>query len=150
MNETCSNDFIYNTLNQKIHFRKPENITTSDLIIISLHGYGAHGNRPTHKHLNTLASESSISYITLDFSGHGYSEGTKGLVISHNVLLDEVMQLLLELNKTGIQKTFIIQGHSLGGGIALLASNILGNNNKNNNKNKKQDTESIVFTPLHI
>jgi alpha-beta hydrolase superfamily lysophospholipase len=31
------------------------------------------------------------------------------------------MKLLLELNKSGELKPFIIQGHSMGGGIALLA-----------------------------
>lgn len=117
----------------------PENAKPS-AVLIFLHGYASHINRPIHRFLSSSLNDSSIGYITLDFHAHGYSDGVRGLVSSVDDLIDDVLSLLAALHDgskespnhklthdiVDIQSIpFYLMGHSMGGGTSLLVSNLL-------------------------
>ena len=144
INKAKSAEFVLNPAGQRIHLRSEwpsDQSGCAAAFVLSLHGYGAHGNRPTHSYLASTMNAQGIAYITLDFAGHGYSEGERGLVGSPGVLVDDALSALVALFATEaapasrahrVHRTapaggmpFFVQGHSMGGGTALLVANIL-------------------------
>lgn len=144
INKAKSAEFVLNPAGQRIHLRSEwpsDQSGCAAAFVLSLHGYGAHGNRPTHSYLASSMNTPGITYITLDFTGHGYSEGERGLVGSPGVLVDDALSVLVALFNTEaapvnqahrVRRTvpvggmpFFVQGHSMGGGTALLVANIL-------------------------
>lgn len=69
-----STEFFYNARGQKLHVRSywPEN---PKAIVIFLHGFAGHANRPIHGPISTEMVQNDYAYLTFDFHGHGYSEG---------------------------------------------------------------------------
>lgn len=74
-------EFVINNRDQILHVRSKWPKDTK-CVVLFLHGYASHGARPTHKHLATEFNNNEIAYITLDFHGHGYSEGLRAHVIT--------------------------------------------------------------------
>jgi alpha-beta hydrolase superfamily lysophospholipase len=162
-------EYIYNSYKRKIHIRT--NITNNNnSIVIFLHGYAAHANRPPNKYLGDLLNKNNIGIVTIDFSGHGYSDNidnTKCYIPSYKYLLDDVICVINELynynnnnilndnnirNKITKQQNIYILGHSMGGAIGMLLANILSNNINFNNINitdkiKKSFRGLILLSP---
>jgi len=137
---------------KKLHLRTYWTSKIPDAIVFSLHGYGAHSNRPSHDYIAASFNQLNIAYITLDFTGHGYSEGIRGLIPSVETLINDVLSMLViyfsndsetkiinifphYINHKIPQDTpFYIMGHSMGGGISILVADIIinGINSTNN------------------
>lgn len=111
-----------------------------------MHGYSSHTNRPTQKYISTKFLSKGFAYICLDFHGHGYSEGVKGLVTSAENLIDDVLSLLValysrifhefhgeetdpvrrfHLNNYSLNIPFFLLGQSMGGSTALIVGDLL-------------------------
>lgn len=134
-NSLETSEHITNSYSQILHVRSvfPSSQNNTKAIVVSFHGYGAHINRPTHTYLSSRFIEQNIGYIGLDFHGHGYSQGIRGYIESPYHLLDDALSLLVYLYSekyVSLYSNFrtiplFIMGHSMGGGVSLLVSNIL-------------------------
>ncbi len=141
-NAPRTEEFVRNPSGLRLHLQSfwPEG--TPRGVVLSLHGYGAHGNRPSYSYLGKYFQKNGVVYITLDFSGHGYSEGVRGLVHSPAALVDDVLSALVALYSSDGSPAngshfvarpippglpLFIQGHSMGGGTAILVSDVLAN-----------------------
>ena len=107
---------------------------------IFIHRYASHISRPVHEKIARDLNTHNIGYITLDFHGHGHSDGLRALVTSYVDLVDDIVSLLLAVYSTStvnpeqnyrVAQTFdtdvpfFIMGHSMGGAITLLTANFL-------------------------
>lgn len=139
-----SKEYVTNSNGQILHVRTWNALSHTQAkpkaIVFFLHGYSSHCNRPTHQYLAKEFNDNDIVYITLDFHGHGYSDGVRALVASYVDLVDDFVSLLLAVysnwnadpdqNYNILQNydksvPFFIVGHSMGGAIAILAANFL-------------------------
>jgi len=75
-----TNEYITNNRKQKLHVRSywPQDDEKCKCIVIFLHGYASHINRPLHQYISSQMNNNSIAYITIDINGHGFSDGLKG------------------------------------------------------------------------
>jgi alpha-beta hydrolase superfamily lysophospholipase len=141
-NLSRTEEFVTNNREQILHVRSSWPKKTK-FIVVFLHGYASHGARPTHQHLGKEFNNNEIAYITLDFHGHGYSEGLRAHVKSVNDLIDDATSLLKALYSNeneiternsfvrkfylnqyaDINTPFYIMGHSMGGGTSILLAN---------------------------
>lgn len=141
LNMPMSEEFLYNRRGNYLHVRTlwPADTEPSALVVF-LHGYSSHANRPPIKYMSEQALGNSFAFVTIDFYGHGYSEGLKGYIQSEDDCVDDVLSLLLALysdkNETEYFKflrnasaslPFYLIGHSMGGAIGILLSNMLTN-----------------------
>lgn len=135
-NSTKTEFFVENSRHQRLHFRIDTPESNSVALIVFLHGYGAHGNRSALKTFKNVFLKQSYAFLSLDFHGHGYSEGTRGLVGDYEDLIDDVASLLLALygnfekrkSFTPIKECklpFYLVGHSMGGGATIMMSHAL-------------------------
>lgn len=136
VNSPKSEEFVINNRSQRLNVKSywpPEGQILKG-VIIGLHGYASHIGRPTHRYLGESFNQEGYGYVTLDFHAHGHSEGIeRGFVESPNDLVDDVLSLLFHLfsshvcnlKKVDIQLPFYLLGHSMGGGTALLVSQII-------------------------
>lgn len=143
LNLADSNEFVFNSNEQKLHVRSywPNDATDvpPTAAIIFLHGYNSHSCRPVHTFMaEGFVKQKGYVYITLDFHGHGRSDGLKGFIGNFVDLVDDVVSVLSALyagpNETSyfrIKKPlsnnipFYLMGHSMGGTVALLTSTFL-------------------------
>ena len=65
--------------------------------IIYLHGYVAHTSRPIFEPVAKTFTDANLVFITLDFHGHGFSEGLKAYIGDYVDLVDDVVSLLMAL-----------------------------------------------------
>lgn len=132
-NVTQSDEFTINSRGQRIHVRTNWPNTNPSAAVLFLHGYGAHGNRPPIRYIAETMNRSNVAFISLDFHGHGYSEGTRGLVMHFDDLIDDVITTILALfsEQTGCvhhklcRIPFFLMGHSMGGGVAIAVEQML-------------------------
>uniref|UniRef100_A0A6C0KKB6 Serine aminopeptidase S33 domain-containing protein n=1 Tax=viral metagenome TaxID=1070528 RepID=A0A6C0KKB6_9ZZZZ len=134
-------EYVTNSRGQKLHVRTywPSD-GNAESIVFSLHGHAGHGNRPTNAYIARELNAHKIAYITLDFHGHGYSEGDRCRIVQYHDLIDDVMSLLaaiyiptpypsdstnLRAPSTAQQLPFFICGLSMGGATALAVSNTI-------------------------
>lgn len=168
INAARSDEFVVNSRGQRIHMRSswpPGGPAAARGVVFGLHGYGAHISRPPQVYLAQQLSAAGLAYVALDFHGHGYSEGTRGLVQAPAHLLDDALSGVLALYElqevadgsatsssaaagatggagaaavkpdsrkhhvqhslAGSDLPLFVLGHSMGGGTALLLSNVL-------------------------
>ena len=146
-------EYVHNSRGQKLHVHsywpEEENLIA---IVISLHGMGCHSNRPMQRYMAESFNKSGLGYICLDFHGHGYSDGLRGLVDSPEYLLDDVMSLLnalyndspsfsstdYRLNRRLVSAPFFLMGHSMGGSTAISLGHMLS------------DRELVADPPLGV
>jgi len=90
---------------------------TPKIVIILLHDIGEHCGR--YEKWAKLFIKEKIAVLTMDYRGHGKSEGKKGYINNFNQLLKDTKLLISKSEKEypGILK--IIYGQGLGGNIAL-------------------------------
>jgi len=150
-------EFVMNSRGQKLACRSvlPSPASEYKGVVVFLHGYCAHGNRPIQSYMGKSFSEAGYGYLTVDMHGHGYSEGVRGLVESPWDLVDDVLGVLLALYGEGMysshsgsddrllgqqstvhlrgmavsgtQPLFLL-GHSMGGAVATLTGLALRSN----------------------
>ena len=134
-------EYITNSRGQKLHVRTYWPAERSvKFIVVSLHGHAGHGNRPTHSYIARELNAHNIAYVTLDFHGHGYSEGDRCRIAKYADLIDDVMSLLtaiymptpypsestrIRIPSIAQQLPFFICGLSMGGAAALATSNTI-------------------------
>jgi alpha-beta hydrolase superfamily lysophospholipase len=167
MNTRKSKEFIItswcNVDEKKLHLKTYWTSGNPDAVIFSLHGYGAHVNRPTHDYIAKSFNELNIAYITLDFTGHGYSEGIRGLIPSVDTLINDVLSVLVIYFSNDLETKlinlfphyithkipkdtpFYIMGHSMGGGTAILVADIIINGINSTNKTFIYELYSPLF-----
>jgi len=145
INAPKSEEYVTNNRNLKLHVRSfwPDGETIA--VLISLHGFASHISRPTHFYLAEKMNEQKIAYITIDFHGHGYSDGVRGLVSDPDDLVDDVLSVILAIYSPdsklatlyNVKKTaplgmpLFLMGHSMGGATATLVSNLLSRVDEN-------------------
>lgn len=144
-----SDEYVYNSNEQKIHVRSywpnkgedaPERINPKGAIFC-LHGYGGQSSRLVYKHLAKFYTDNNFVFITMDFHGHGHSEGVGAYIETYVDLVDDVTSVIqafytgpihtnyykingsLRVGKSGLP--FFILGHSMGGSVAVLTANYL-------------------------
>lgn len=136
INLARTEEWTMNSRGQRLHLRSRWPSGDAKAAILSLHGYGAHCSRPTHEYVATELTGRGFVYVTLDFHGHGYSEGIRGLVEDPLHLVDDVFSALAALyaedattarnvDRPLVGLRLFVMGHSMGGGTTLLVSNIL-------------------------
>jgi alpha-beta hydrolase superfamily lysophospholipase len=139
-------EYVTNSRGQKLHVRTywPSG-GAAKYIVVSLHGHAGHSNRPTHAYIARELNAQQIAYITLDFHGHGYSDGARCRIVQYQDLIDDVLSLLvaiymptpypsdsthIRVPSTANQLPFFICGLSMGGATALAVANIIRSDDK--------------------
>lgn len=86
--------------------------------ILALHGVGA--NNSELRHMAQLLHEATqAEVITLDWRGHGQSDGVPGDVNYADQYADDLADVVLTLRDQEPDNTLMIAAHSMGGGITL-------------------------------
>ena len=127
MKESHQQYYIKTPQNQKIFcqlFRPNTENTNKRGYIFLLHGYGSHGNRSIYKRLAEHFTDKQFNFVTIDFHGHGHSDGIRGLVVSPHQLIDDVFCAMSHIFTHNIPAPFYIIGHSMGGGVAILMAQL--------------------------
>lgn len=157
-------EYVFNSRGQKLHVHSywPDEGNLS-AVVISLHGMGSHSNRPTQRYMAGKFQENGLAYVCIDFHGHGYSEGVKGMVDSLEFLLDDVFSLLgalysdnvsasgqsrvrtFSLKNRAKKSPFFLMGHSMGGSTALYVGHMLSNRTESSNPNNHLLNISTLF-----
>lgn len=144
------NGFMVNSRGRKLYYRVllPDSTDPPSCLMILLHGYAAHFNRPGSViYIKELLAK-NVAVATLDFEGHGYSEGLRCHIKDVGDFVADVVQFV-DLTQSGAALVsssaslydptlsrssstqsshliaalpLFISGQSLGGAIALLAS----------------------------
>lgn len=83
--------------------------------ICMVHGLGEHIDR--YEHVAEFFNAQQISFFAIDLRGHGKSEGKRGHTPSHEMLLDDVEELLMYARAEYNDLPLFLYGHSLGGNI---------------------------------
>jgi alpha-beta hydrolase superfamily lysophospholipase len=142
-------EYVFNSRGQKLHVHTywPDE-KSLNTIVIALHGMGSHSNRPMQTYMANQFNANGMAYVCLDFHGHGYSEGVRGLVDSPEFLLDDVVSLLralysvessnnengpggFRLKRQAVDAPFFLMGHSMGGSTAIFIGHMLSEGDLN-------------------
>lgn len=91
----------------------------SNTTILLLHGVLS-SSYTMNRMAGLLREATKSEVITLDFRGHGQSEGTPGDVDYIGQYTDDLIDVISTIKKSKPEGRIIIAGHSMGGGIALL------------------------------
>ena len=140
-----TDEYIINNRGQRLHVHSYWPNHSCKSLVIFCHGYASHINRPIHGYISKQYNDNDIGYITIDISGHGYSDGIKGYVDNYSDAIDDILSLLISLysptttsnatatsnlQRSGLgQLPFYFMGHSMGGAISINIANILSNPN---------------------
>ena len=92
-------------------------VETPKAVMTLVHGFGEHCGRygPMAAYLNSQ----DIAVVTLDFRGHGKSEGRRGVVKSYEAFRADLAALLMKTKALYPYTPQVLYGHSMGGGIVL-------------------------------
>ncbi|MEP2025186.1 MAG: lysophospholipase [Reichenbachiella sp.] len=104
--------------------------------ICLVHGLGEHIGR--YEHVAQFLNDNQISFFATDLRGHGQSEGKRGHTPSHDMLLDDVEELLMYARAEYNDTPLFLYGHSLGGNI--VSNYVL-------KKNTNELTGAIISSP---
>ena len=139
------NDILANITHFRTHWPVDQE---PKAVVISLHGYSSHSSRPTQGYYAEQFTGKGYAYVSLDFHGHGYSDGLKGLVTSADHLIDDVLSVLIavyskvflefhgeetdsvrrfHLRNYAWNVPFFVLGQSMGGSTAMCVGHYLGN-----------------------
>jgi pimeloyl-ACP methyl ester carboxylesterase len=100
LNIPQSEEFVVNNRGQILHCRSywpKAGDSPAKAVVVYCHGYSSHINRPAQEYTSTSLNEIGYAYITIDYHGHGYSEGDRSLIESYDNLMDDILSLLFAL-----------------------------------------------------
>jgi alpha-beta hydrolase superfamily lysophospholipase len=141
-----SNEFVINNRGQRLHVRStfPNKPTKLRCIVFALHGFSIHINNPVHKLFAREYNKRGFGYISLDFHGHGHSEGDRFRIDTYEDLVDDCLSLIsaaysptedtkngksdskskppFSLNNRNDSVPYFIMAISMGGGTGLAAA----------------------------
>lgn len=106
----------------------------SKAIIAIVHGHGEHKMR--YQHVGEFFVNNGYDVFAYDLRGHGESSGKTGHSSSHDQLVDDVEQFLINIRNTNNDALIMLYGHSMGG-------NIVGNYIL---KRKTNELKRIIIT----
>ncbi|OFX51413.1 MAG: hypothetical protein A2046_04420 [Bacteroidetes bacterium GWA2_30_7] len=86
-------------------------------ILVLIHGIGEHSGR--YNYLASRFVAVGINVVSMDYRGHGLSEGKRGHINSYSELLNDINTLFKEIPLEYKNLPIILYGHSMGGNIAL-------------------------------
>ncbi len=84
-------------------------------VICIVHGLGEHSGR--YQHVAAFFVQNNISVFAFDLRGHGKSQGKRGHTPSHEILLDDVEEILKAARAEYNDLPLFLYGHSFGGNI---------------------------------
>lgn len=88
------NSFV-NENGHKIHFRVEwANFKTAKYVLFLIHGYSGHINGPTAHKMMGYMNDKNCVVVALDMQGHGYSEGERCLMLKHDDMVNDVLQVV--------------------------------------------------------
>lgn len=92
-------EYVINPRGRRLHCKSflANDKVESRGTVIFVHGYAAHSNRPLQTEVARQLNESGFGYVTLDLTGHGYSEGQKGLIDPPLSLVDDLLATLFAI-----------------------------------------------------
>jgi alpha-beta hydrolase superfamily lysophospholipase len=98
-------------------YTKESVVPESSKAIILVHGYAEYVDR--YRSAIDRFSKEGFHVFAIDHYGHGRSEGTKGLIMDINHLLDDISEWFEALKTQNPDFQWYVFGHSMGGGISL-------------------------------
>ena len=101
---------------KKLFAQKFSNVSNTTIIL--LHGVLS-SSYTMNRSAGLLREASKAEVITLDFRGHGQSEGIAGDVDYIDQYTDDLIDVISNIKKNKPKGKIIIAGHSMGGGIVL-------------------------------
>ena len=142
-----STNFMVNRRDQRLHFRYfLSDLESTHSVVFFLHGYSGHSSRPEVQKAAAILTNGNRTLFCLEFAGHGYSEGVRALITSHEDLVQDAEQFIrrimggemynnedfhCELSidqwKAIQKKHFYIMGQSMGGGVTVFLAQKLEN-----------------------
>ena len=132
INLSQTSEYFINDQGVKIHVRSlfPANCIPKARVVY-LHCYTLHVNTPTFGLIGKALNNESIEFVGMDFQGHGYSEGERGVIENFETFVRDAVQFITLLyrsvsvpNDSSIllprnRLPFIVVGESFGGAIAI-------------------------------
>ncbi|WP_162845176.1 alpha/beta hydrolase [Hydromonas duriensis] len=86
--------------------------------LLLVHGFSEHVGR--YSHVVAFLQQLGFDVWAYDARGHGVSEGTRGVIPSHEALVNDLMDVFRYVEEMTVQKPTIV-AHSMGGLTAALA-----------------------------
>ena len=132
-------EYVTNSRGQKVHVRTywPTGAPVKSIVFF-LHGYSGHSNGPPISYIAKEFNAQQIACVMLDFHGHGYSDGERGLVTDYRDLIDDTAAVIeavyspspshdrhLRIPSIAQQYPFFVCGFSMGGATAMAVSYML-------------------------
>ncbi len=107
--------FSSQTRTNQIYLKKVKALNTKDNFktIFLFHDLASHHGRFTHLVDWFRAQHPDVSFVLMDFAGHGLSSGTRGHIEHFNDLVDDLAHVFSLLNKTENEE-WIALGHGVG------------------------------------
>ena len=119
---------------------------TPRALVVIFHGFLAHGAYPTVRYAAEFLSEAGYTVISIDFPGHGKSDGMRGYVKSADSLIEDGIEMVryainqqvnnsdVNNNKKKKKLRLVLCGSSMGGAIALSVAQRLSGGQDNDNR----------------
>lgn len=101
---------------KKLHAQRFEKDSQTTILI--LHGV-ASSSYMYNRMAGLLQAATHAEVFTIDWRGHGQSEGTPGDVDYVDQYADDLADVISSIRKSAPDKRVLLAGHSMGGGIAL-------------------------------
>lgn len=150
-NAPHSGNHFLNSRGCKLHFRCSADLPPEKRkqVCFWLHGYSAHINKPDFQVLSKCLNDKGVVVFGVDMQGHGYSEGERALVTSHDHLVEDICKFIHHIYEDDLRHEncglsmgdaadietlyalrklpFFLLGSSMGGAVSVLASLKLSN-----------------------
>lgn len=110
-------------------------------VVFYVHGYNSHISRPAHRHISAVLASGGFGYCGIDLYGHGYSDGSRGVVDAPVNIVESVVEAIsaiyanstssincsINFQRTKIQPEtpLFLVGQSMGGAVVTLVAKTL-------------------------
>jgi acylglycerol lipase len=117
-------EFFLLSNHKKINIIEDDKINNFNSILINIHGLGSHF-QPIYNCDNELSNRinmfklANIKTFAIELSGHGKSDGIKGLINNYDDLLLDLKNLVQFINYKYPNKHIFLLGESLGGALSI-------------------------------